>query len=493
MITLPSFNHWPSLLVIPMICLFPASASTEFTAQDAYRHLRSMVTEQGAVLEVAEVVDTVNEVLLSEVRVGTREFPGNWQGTIEWVRLSQQNDGTVRINIPKIMTIENSLLGIHQSFGTLLVTGFLGEISKMDGGIRIVLSGERLQQFSGISADYDNGTQTANNRQLQTQLHQWQAEIIPGQVEQSIDANLAAQMLNVAVLDDDSSDIFRGSFKEFRASHQGPLGHFLDLASSPFGMDWFRTSVRFTSGEARYWASQHEDKTYIVRSGAFALDFNSRPNQISKTSKGSKLHIQTIVEGRIEDAFQIDSLELQNQITVLEDVQNTIIAVNANLSGVEINRHLIPPNNANQKAAKGLFFPGSLILEGSVTIPSNRADELFVGKKPEFGDDEFAEWKLADLQVDFLGTTLTAQGGARQVFLENPKEKWRLIGQMVAYIDGLKGALETIKPLGTLSQTGETVLWMVTMAGQKESKDRLRYNITFNNDGSLTVNSFTIK
>lgn len=491
--TLPSFSFWQSLLAIPMICLFSVSASAGFTAQDAYRHLQSMVTEQGAVLEVAEKVDTVNAVLLSEVRVEIRKFPGNWQGTIEWVRLSQQNDGTVRINIPEIMTVENSLLGVHQSFGTLLVTEFLGEISQIGGGIRIALSGERLQQFSGISANHDSGAQPVTARQLQTRLHQWRAEIIPDQVEQSIDANLAAQMLNFVVLDGDSSDIFRGSFKGFRAGHQGPLGHFLDLASSPFGMNWFGTSVAFTSGEARYTAGQHDGKTYIVRSGAFALDFNSRPRQISKTIKGSKLNIQTTVSGRIEDVFQVDSLELQNQITVLEDVQNTRIALNANLSGVEINRHLMTPNNANQKAASGLFPPGRLILEGSVTIPSNRAEELFVGEKPEFGNDEFAEWKLTDLHVDFLNTTLTAQGGARQVFPENPKEKWRLMGQMVAHIDGLKGALETIKPLGTLSRTSKTVLWMVTMAGKKESKDRLRYNIKFNNDGSITVNSFTIK
>ncbi len=478
-------NLWCSLTTVVMLSLLPVKVSANFTAHDAYQVLQEMITQQGGFIEASEVVDTINSVLLSEPRIGAKDSLGIWKITSSWLRLSQQNDGTVKISMPSIIANEHSFLGVHQSVGSFIVAGFQGVMSRTEEGVLISVSGDELQNVSRFEINDDS--LIASERHWQTLLQQWRAEIQFGAAQHSVKAKLATKHLTLALFDDNGLDILRGQFEQLRARYSGAFSNILDLISTPFSEDWFGTSLSFASGGVRY--TSNPGQFVDFHSSAFSGSLNSRPRQIDTTLSGQGLNLQTRLDGQVQDAFQINHLDWQHEIIV--DDQSTKINVNTDVSEVEINRHLLEPRN--QSSEEGLFPPGRLDLNGSLTLSNARAQEFFGGQWPDFRPLEFVDWKVENSQLNFLGTTLDVSGQVRQLFSEDGQEKWRLIGQGVAFIEGLKGALKTIKTFSTLNRTGQLALRMVSMAGRKVSMDRLRYDVEFHEDGSLTVNNFTFQ
>ena len=469
----------------------PGAAIAELTASQAYQSLRAMAVEQGGELESASMVDSGSIVLLSQVRIGAKGFPGNWKLAPEWMRLAELGDGTVEVSVPEVIPIETSILGVHKTAGTMVLSGFRGLMSSGDDGVTLTMSGDSLQQFAGFS-DPGRGM----DRHLQAAMLNWRAALRSGGAdENSVFASIRSKSLSLAVLNGSGRHVFQGSFNRFRAEYSGGFRNLFDFAADPFSMDWFHTNMRFASAKALYAPDPENGKHIAMRSGRFSSRFSSRPGRVSGALTNADFTIQTVTNGAVQDSFRISSVNLESGITAGKNSGTTEIAAAVELAGVEINSHLLAMlvrENGDSDFPSQLP-PGRFALDGSVTMPSSQAQQMLAGDELEFRPSDIIDWELDSFGLEFLGASLTAQGRIRQKARAAPDLGFLPVGRLSAEISGLKGVVGLLRAVGAMNRNGEIAVRMLLSVGRANSDDRFGYEIVFDDDGGIIINNFSIR
>ena len=483
----------PQLAAILFLTAAPAAhAAAKLTAGEAFETIRTLIAGQGGKFEVAAAVDTGDLVLLSQVRISAASSAGSWAVAPEWIRLSENDDGTVTLKLPAAIAIENTRRGAFDGYGALLLSDFAGGVAKDKSGITLDLAGSLMQvAVSGMDLKF------VLDRHEQISFQEWRIKAVGDPEGQGapLSATLAARQLNSGVFAADGSGFEEISLNDVVVDFWGNAKNVVDLFKDAFGQASLRSRIRFSSSNILTEIDPDGGIDLAVRTGPVEIDYRSRPQNKSAALRAEDSVLQTIIAGSVYDSIEFDALDTSIKVQDDTSRRTTTLTANTDLSGFRINADMFALLGAEEEllAEAGEFPPGRLVVDGLVEMPSPQARQILDGEEAVFESPALLSWRLDRGYLEFLGATLAATGGVDHLIGIGLQDGMRPVGSLNAKIGGLKKLTGLLRSVGLLTRESHLLMKFVIGLGRRNGKDQLGYEIVFSGEDGISVNGLTLK
>ena len=469
-----------------------AHAAAQVTASEAFESIRALVSEQGGRFDVATVIDTGSLVLLSQVRISAASSAGSWTVAPDWIRLSDNADGTVTVKLPSAIAIENTRRETFDGYGALLLSDFEGAVSKGESDITLDLAGSLMQvAVSGIDLQF------VLDRHEQISFQEWRIKAV-GELEAQgapLSATVSARQLNTGVFAGDGSGFEEISLNNVVIDFWGKAKNVVDLFKDQFGQASLRAKIRFDSANILTGLDSDSGIDLAIRTGPVEIDYRSRPQNKSAALRVADSVLQTIIAGGVYDSVEFEALD--TTLEVQDDVsrRTTTLSTKTDLSGFKINADMFALLGAEEKllSEAGELPLGRLVVEGSVRMPSLQAHQILDGEEAVFESPALLSWRLDRGHLEFLGATMAARGGVDHLIGIGLQDGMRPVGSLYAEIGGLKKLAELLRSVGLLTRESHLLMRFVIGLGKRNGKDQLGYQITLAGEDGITVNGLSLK
>ncbi len=483
----------PRLAAALFLAAAPAAhAAAELTASEAFESIRTLITDQGGRFEVATAIDTGSLVLLSQVRISAASSAGSWAVAPDWIRLSDNEDGTVTVRLPSAIAIENTRRDTFDGYGVLLLSDTEGAVSKDESGIALDLAGSLMQvAVSGMDLQF------VLDRHEQISFQEWRIKAVGDLTAQGapLAVSATARQLNTGVYAGDGSGFEEISLNDVSIDFWGKTKNVIDLFKDPFGQASLRARIRFDSGNILTELDPDGGIDLAIRTGAVDLDYRSQPQNKSAALRVEDAVLQTIIAGSVYDSLEFEALDTALKVRDDTARQTTTLATETDLSGFEINAEMFALLGAEDEllSEAGEFPLGRLVVEGSIEMPSTQARQILDGKEAVFETPALLSWRLDRGYLEFLGATLAARGGVDHMMGIGLWDGMRPVGSLHAEIGGLKRLTDWLRSVGLLTRESHLMMRFVIGIGRSDGNDKLRYEISFAGDDGISVNGLSLK
>ena len=469
-----------------------AHAADGLTASEAFATIRTLVADQGGRFEVATVIDTGSLVLLSQVRISAASSAGSWAVAPGWIRLSDNEDGTVTVRLPPTIAIENTRRDTFDGYGALLLSDTEGAVFKGESGITFDLAGSLMQvAVSGMDLQF------VLDRHEQISFQEWRITAVEDLAAQGVPLSVtaSARQLNTGVYAGDGSGFEEISLNDVIIDFWGKTKNVIDLFKDPFGRASLSARIRFDSANILTDLDPDGGIDLAIRTGAVDLGYRSRPQNKSAALRVEDAVLQTIIAGSVYDSFEFEALD--TTLKVRDDTARrvTTLATETDVSGFAINPEMFVLLGAEDTmlSEAGELPLGRLVVEGSVEMPSTQARQILDGREAVFEAPALLSWRLDRGYLEFLGATLAARGGVDHLIGMGLRDGTRPVGKLHAEIGGLKRLTEWLRSVGLLTRELHLLMRFVIGIGRSGGNDQLGYEISFAGDDGISVNGLSLK
>ncbi|MCY3879136.1 MAG: hypothetical protein OXF74_08155 [Rhodobacteraceae bacterium] len=449
--------------------------------------LRSLIAGQGGVLETALQVETADSLLLTGVRIGVPELPGVWMFDLNWVRLTEADDGSIDVELPEIIETRSSSQDGTGIFGVLSTSGQNGRFTADETGMNLSLSGALLQISDGLQ-----DRRTGDVIHVQESSRNWSLTVDAPVVESNdLTASFTAQE-HIITETAEGGTVFAqlGVHDGIEIGYQG---QFRDIFNAFDDLSDIRNHSR--------WVNADSLKGVLQLTGGAQLAFDSGDVHLSVRSSAETFKVslqlggtatQVIAGGFVQDSFQFSELRSEMELGLVPIGDSIRVSLRIGLSDLEVNPELIAMFAASSAAVSdGDHPPGHFRFEGSLEVPVEHVAEAHLDQRRLVETPENFVVVINSLHLSLLGAEMIVSGEISGSVGDGLEPVPLPFGEIRGELKNVKAMIEYLNSLGAITNEGRLGMAIVLGIGRAKGDDHYSYEIQFAGDNGITVNGVT--